>query len=91
MYMLFFIPLRTLVNLPHILSLNTGMDNPQDVQFWKNQMNRLYEQHKPAAAEEDQTAAEDGEAETGAETGAKGNFVQNPCGNETSFFFKDSL
>ena len=38
---------RNLRSLPHILSLNAGMDNAQDVAFWRTQMEVLYEANKP--------------------------------------------
>jgi PAB-dependent poly(A)-specific ribonuclease subunit 2 len=40
---------RNLRSLPHALSLNAGMDNAQDIAFWKAQMEMLYEENKPEA------------------------------------------
>ena len=36
---------RNLKSLPHVLSMNAGMDNACDVEFWKLQMEVLYEAH----------------------------------------------
>eukprot|EP00095_Tigriopus_kingsejongensis_P002899 maker-scaffold336_size202805-snap-gene-0.16 protein:Tk02899 transcript:maker-scaffold336_size202805-snap-gene-0.16-mRNA-1 annotation:"pab-dependent poly -specific ribonuclease subunit pan2" len=43
---------RKVKSLPHTLSLNAGMDNPQDMAFWNTQMTRLYTENSP---EEDPT------------------------------------
>lgn len=37
---------RTLRTLPHVLSLNAGMDNQQDIDFWREQMQLLYDREK---------------------------------------------
>ncbi len=42
---------RTLRTLPHILSLNAGMDNQQDVEYWQAQMQMLYERNRPQEEE----------------------------------------
>ena len=49
---------RNLRSLPHILSLNAGMDNAQDVAFWRTQMEVLYELNKPPAAAAEEAVAE---------------------------------
>ncbi|TRY64214.1 hypothetical protein TCAL_00495 [Tigriopus californicus] len=36
---------RKLLSLPYHLSLNAGLDNPQDIAFWSTQMNRLFLEH----------------------------------------------
>ena len=41
---------RNLRSLPNMLSLNAGMDNVQDIEFWQQQMEHVYEMHKPATA-----------------------------------------
>ena len=40
---------RNLLSLPHVLSLNAGLDNAQDKAYWQAQMEALYEKNKPAA------------------------------------------
>ncbi len=47
---------RTLSSLPYVLSLNAGMDNQQDIDYWQSQMQMLYNKNKP----EDEEADEDG-------------------------------
>ena len=36
---------RVVASLPHILNLNAGMDNPQDIAWWQMQMELIYKKH----------------------------------------------
>ncbi len=40
--------IRNLVTLPNVLSLNAGMDNVQDVEFWSTQMEYLWKEANPS-------------------------------------------
>jgi len=44
--------LRRLRSLPYSLSLNTGMDNKADLQFWSTQMTLILEEHEGTSGEE---------------------------------------
>lgn len=46
---------RNLQSLPHILSLNAGMDNSQDIAFWTAQMEYLYTEANPEEEPESRT------------------------------------
>lgn len=48
---------RVPLAMPYVLSLNTGMDNQQDVDFWRAQMQALYDRHKPEEEQETTEAA----------------------------------
>ena len=43
---------RRLRSLPYTLSLNAGMDNPADLQFWSTQMTLILEEHEGTGKEE---------------------------------------
>ena len=42
---------RRVKSLPCVLSLNCGMDNPQDIGFWQTQLQLLHRQHAPSEVE----------------------------------------
>ncbi len=54
---------RTLRTLPYVLSLNAGMDSQQDVDYWRAQMERLYDKNKPQEDEAKEVDGEGGESQ----------------------------
>ena len=60
---------RTLASLPYCLSLNAGMDNQQDVDYWQAQMQALYDRNKPPEEEQDELQQQQQQQEAVTEAG----------------------